>query len=228
MSTIVPAILPVSQEDLENKLVLLIGLVESVQIDIVDGKFVAPASWPYVSGEGAATKAILSGVEMLPHVGQIQFEMDLMVTAPEELTGPWIAAGANRITLHAESTRNLSQLIGDMAVTYGHSKDFAPNLLSLGLALNIDTDLSLIEPFLDRIDYVQFMGIARIGRQGEPFDPRVLRKIAVFKQKHPTIVLQVDGGVSLDTAPTLMAAGIDRLIVGSGIWHSDDPASVVF
>ena len=52
MSAIVPAILPKSLEDLEQKLTVLSGVATSVQIDVVDGKFVSPASWPYASDTG--------------------------------------------------------------------------------------------------------------------------------------------------------------------------------
>jgi ribulose-phosphate 3-epimerase len=88
------------------------------------------------------------------------------------------------------------------------------------LAINIQSDLALIEPYINSADYVQFMGIETIGKQGEPFDARVLQKIRTFKEKHPKMPLQVDGGVSFETAPRLLAAGVQRLIVGSAFWES--------
>jgi ribulose-phosphate 3-epimerase len=219
MSVIIPAILPTSRKDLEEKLAQLEGLVDAVQVDVVDGRFVSPASWPYSNGTDIFAQSTAEGA-MLPHVGQMEFEIDLMVSDPENVTGLWIAAGANRLTLHAESTTYLSRAIKDMGLKYGHSKDFAAGLLSMGLALNIESDLSLIEQYISSIDYVQFMGIATIGRQGEPFDTRVLRKISAFKRRHPKVQVQVDGGVSLVTAPALLSAGVDRLIVGSALWKA--------
>jgi ribulose-phosphate 3-epimerase len=225
MSTIIPAILPTSYEDLEAKLRIAVGHSEFVQIDAVDGKFIPHASWPYLNADDRHTKLVLKGEEMLPFVGSIQFEMDLMVSDPEAVIGTWIEAGANRITIHAESVQKLPAFMEEMATMYGHAKGFAPNLFSLGIAIGLDTELSLIEPFVEKVDYVQFMAIARLGRQGEPFDPRVLRKIAVFKERHPSVTVQVDGGVSLDTAPQLLKAGVDRLIVGSAIWGAEDPVA---
>ena len=99
------------------------------------------------------------------------------------------------------------------------------SLVSFGLALNIDTDLALLEPHLGEISYVQFMGIARIGRQGQPFDRRVLEKIRSFRSRHPDLPIQVDGGVNRDTARPLLALGVTDLIVGSGIVRASDPAA---
>jgi ribulose-phosphate 3-epimerase len=223
MSVIIPAILPTSREDLEENLAPLEGLVDAVQIDIVDGRFVKPASWPYASGTDEFAKHVAEG-DMLPYVGQMQFEVDLMVSDPENVTGIWISAGANRVTLHAESTTYLPKAITEMGVKYGHAKGFSGSLLSVGLALNISSEPSLIEPFIDAIDYVQFMGIGTIGKQGEPFDSRVLRKISAFKRRHPEMEIQVDGGVSLVTAPALLSAGVDRLVVGSALWKAPNIA----
>jgi ribulose-phosphate 3-epimerase len=221
MSAIVPAILPVSHEDLERKLATLVGLADSVQVDIVDGRFVVPPSWPY-KDMAVNPKAPLGAGEMLPYLGQLHFEMDMMVTNPEEAAGVWIAAGAERVVIHVESSKYLDRVIRHLAMDYGHSKDFAPNLLSVGIALNIQTDLELIEPYLEHVEYVQFMGIATIGKQGEPFDKEVLQKIAAFKDIHPNMAIQVDGGVSLETAPALLSIGVERLIVGSALWGALD------
>jgi ribulose-phosphate 3-epimerase len=147
-----------------------------------------------------------------------------MVNAPEIVAGSWIEAGAQRLTLHVESTNYLSKTVTELEVKYGHAKDFAPNLISLGLAINIGSDLSVLDPYIDHVDYVQFMGIATIGKQGEPFDKRVLRKIALLKNKYPQLLIQVDGGVSLMTAPALLTAGVDRLIVGSALWRAPNLA----
>jgi ribulose-phosphate 3-epimerase len=212
---IIPAILPKSREDLEKKISLLADLVTVVQIDSVDGRFVNPPTWPYIH-EAKTQQALKDDIGTLPHQGDIKFEMDLMVENPEAITGVWINAGASRVVIHAESTTSLEKIIKSLEFEYGHTKDFTPGLLSIGIALNIGTELSLIEPYLEYVDYVQFMGIAIIGKQAQPFDKRVLRKISAFKLKYPDIPIQVDGGVSLDTA------GVERLIVGSALWNAPD------
>ena len=221
MGVIIPAILPASREDLDAKLAQLAGISDEAQIDIVDGRFAAPASWPFEGGK-EETQALPLIEHAFSRAGGALMEMDLMVAHPEAEIGPWVQAGANRITVHAEAAQRLPQLIADFQARYGHDKGFAPGLLSFGLAINLSTDLSLIEPHLDACDYVQFMGIRTIGRQGEPFDRAVLARIAAFRKAHPDIPVQVDGGVSLDTAPELLVAGVARLIVGSALWRAPD------
>lgn len=221
MSRIVPAILPLSEKDLEEKLERLVGITTDVQIDIVDGRFVSPASWPYtVRGPHDPQQTL--GSEMLPYLGQLHYEMDLMVEDPAAIAGQWIEAGATRIIAHAESTRFLPKFIAEMKKTYGHDKSFAPDLLSFGLAINMASDTSLIEPYLEDIDFVQFMGIRKIGKQGEPFDRGVLQKILSFRKKYPDMPVQVDGGVSLQTAGELLSAGVSRLVIGSALWKASD------
>lgn len=216
MGAIIPAILPASREDLESKLARLHGLTRSVQIDVVDGRYASPATWPYTE-RGTSD---LGSEGLLPYLGHFQYEFDLMVENPGLVAGAWVDHGAARLTLHAESTRDLDAVIGTLEREYGHDKGFAPDLLAIGLAVGAEADLALINPYLDRIDYVQFMGIRTIGRQGEPFDTRIVRKIVAFRKEHPDIRVQVDGGVNLSTAPILLDAGVSRLIVGSGLWKA--------
>lgn len=223
MGIIVPAIIPVSREDLEEKLAQLSGLCEEVQVDIVDGVYAKPASWPYVKDAQEASRMLTEGT-MLPHVGEYKLEIDLMSADPESSIGTWIGLGATRVTVHAESTRFLPRLLESTRSLYGHDAGFSSDLLSLGLAIGTETDLALIEPYLSKIDYVQFMGVRTIGRQGEPFAPGVLSRIQMFRKKYPKIPVQVDGGVSLENAPKLLQAGVSRLVVGSALWKAPDIA----
>jgi len=219
MSVIIPAILPTSRQDLEDKLLRLRGLTDRVQVDVVDGVLAGPAAWPYSTHEASDVSA------MLDYIGTFHLEADLMVEDAGAAMRPWVNAGANRIVLHIERAHTLPKLLDEIQTRYGHDTDFTPQLLSVGLAIHAATDISALTPFLSRVDYVQFMGITNIGKQGEPFDSRVLPKIRAFKRANPAMPVQVDGGVSRDTAPALLAAGVSRLIVGSALWKANDMPS---
>ena len=221
MGVIVPAVLPLSREDLETKLGSFVGLVDAVQIDIVDGAFASPASWPYTNGAKEFAAFAASGANF-PHFADFKFEIDLMAGNPETVIGSWIALGASRITVHVESTTYLPKIVSDFNEKYGHEKGFALDLLSFGFAIGMQTDVGFLEPFLTDLDYVQFMGIDSIGKQGMPFDPAVVDRIRAFKKKHPDMKVQVDGGVTLETAPALLDAGVDRLIVGHALRDAPD------
>jgi ribulose-phosphate 3-epimerase len=221
MSVIVPAVLPASRRELEEKLGRYAGLVPAIQIDVIDGVFAGPASWPYADGVEELA-ALAKGGHTLPFLDKFKYDIDLMVKEPEKVIGFWIALGANRITAHIESTNYPEQIIRDLKQKYGHDRNFAPDLLSFGFAINTETHPVILEPFINDIDYVQFMGIDHIGKQGEPFNPKVIDRIREFRAKHPEVKIQVDGGVNNASAPKLLQAGADRLIVGSALLYAPD------
>jgi ribulose-phosphate 3-epimerase len=218
MGLVVPAVLPSSKQELNEGLALFarISSISRVQIDVVDGKFVSPASWPYAD---ELQKMIKRG-EMLPNLHRFEYEIDLMCLDAEIAAETWLALGATRLVFHAESSTNLPRLLASARRRYGH-------IVSFGIALNIASDLALIEPCLGEIDFVQCMGIAHIGRQGQPFDSRVFGKVRVCKSRHPEIPVQVDGGISFDSARELVALGVSNIIIGSAILRAINPAAVV-
>ena len=232
MALIVPAVLPSSYKDLEEKLALLIKIpsVTQIQIDIVDGIFASPASWPYspstksdlVLGRPQELEAMVKNGEMLPALDRISYEIDMMCIDAERVTESWLALGVSRITFHAECSTNLPKLLAFSERRYGYG-GLASGLLSFGCAINIDSDIVLMEPCLNKLEYVQFMGISRIGRQGQLFDRRVLEKIKTFHAHHPEITLQVDGGVSLKNAKELISLGVSSLVIGSAIINAKNP-----
>jgi ribulose-phosphate 3-epimerase len=214
---IVPAIMPSALADLREKAALVAGLAPSVQLDVMDGLFVPSKSWPYTPGGDAEFRAVCSGAARLPQGDAFAYEVDLMVREPKRVIGAWLAAGASRIVVHLEGTDRLSEILAEIATR----RAAAPSP-ALGIALGIETAVERIAPFAERIDFVQCMGIARIGFQGEPFDERVLEKIAEIRGRFPAILVSVDGGVSLETAPRLAAAGAGRLVAGSAVFARGD------
>jgi ribulose-phosphate 3-epimerase len=231
MGLVVPAVLPSSKRELEEKLELFsrISSVSRVQIDVVDGHFVSPASWPYsaeaVKGKPTELEAMVQKGEMLPHLDRLTYEIDLMCLDAESVVEAWLALGASRITFHAESVSNLPQLLASVRRKYG-AGGLTP-LISFGLALNISSDLALIERCIGDIEFVQFMGIVQIGQQGQSFDSRVFENIRIFHARHPDIPIQVDGGVSLENAKKLVTLGVSNLVIGSALVRARDPAAAI-
>jgi len=230
MAEIIPAIMPKDFRDLEEKASLFADYADMVQIDIMDGIFVPEKTWPYI-GDATEFYDIVGKSRAYPHSRKLLYEVDLMVARPESCLKGWIETGAVRVIVHLES-------IGDFEYFWKnleHNKH--PQIenkrtsgFQFGLAINIDTPNEVLYEKIERdhakaprcIDFVQFMGIAKIGYQGEPSDERVLPKIAQFKERFSDIMVSVDGGVNFDSAPKLLAAGADRLVVGSAILKSGD------
>ena len=236
MIEIIPAILPKNFAELEEKMSLVAGLVPMVQIDVTDGHFVPSKTWPYTSGAISSADrdfaAILSEQRDFPFVEELDFEVDLMVANPENIWRDWVHAGAKRIIIHLESVKGFgSAEHAAIALEFLRAiqKDI-PSRASLlhveiGVAINPSTPNEVLVPLMDEIDFVQFMGIARIGFQGEKFDERVLTKISDLRTQFPNVTISVDGGVTAETAPKLVATGANRLAVGSAIFGGTDGAA---
>jgi len=227
MSLVVPAVLPSSRIDLEEKLSLFarIPSLTRIQVDVIDGRFASPASWPFSSQD--EFHSMVENGEMLPYLDCIEYEIDCMCFGAESVAGEWLSIGASRIIFHAESVTDLPQLIAYGKKHYGDGNDFTSRLISFGLAVNIASDISLIEPCLPDVAFVQFMGIDKIGRQGQPFDERVFEKIRIFHSRHPELPIQVDGGVSLGNAKKIVALGVSNLVIGSALQRASDLDSII-
>ena len=223
MIEIIPAIMPRSFTELRERVEDLKGLAESFQIDVMDGIFVPEKSWPYTEGDYEGFSRLAVGNESLDAWAEMDFEADLMVREPLSEIEKWFHAGARRVIIHIESADALSDCLA-AAKSNMHTRH-APDALGgreIGFAINIDTPSEALLPWARDVDFVQFMGIAKIGYQGQPFDERVIQKIKEFREKYPDVTISVDGGVSLETAQRLIEAGANRLVVGSALWKSDD------
>ncbi len=215
MIEIIPAIMPKDYEHLDEMMSLFVGVVPMVQLDIMDGKFVPARTWPYP--KDAHFDAIVAEEEGMPLWEDIDFEVDLMVENPEDVISQWVTAGAQRIIVHVESVSDFNAI-----------RDAIPDgFIELGIALNTTTPLSSIEPYLDQVDFVQCMGIERIGFQGQPFDERVLDHVRALRAKYPELPISIDGSVNMDTARSLVDAGATRLVSGSAILEADDFVSAI-
>lgn len=226
--------MPKSFGDLREKMSLVSGLVPLVQVDVMDGAFVPNKSWPYAKTPDSDFQKILKEKDAFPYWEELDFEADLMVSNPEAVVPDWITAGAKRLIIHIESLDGAKDgKSDDLKAVFGRIKSRLPNKDSflyteIGIAINPDTPNEKLESILDCqsgagcADFVQFMGITKIGFQGQVFDERVYDKISGLRAVRPDVTISVDGGVSLETAPKLIAAGANRLAVGSTLFESGD------
>lgn len=220
MIEVIPAIMPKSFSDVVEKVSRVAPFISSVQLDLMDGKFVPEKTWPYFSYNDSDFAALLSEDKGLPTWESIDYEIDLMSAVPESDVFDWIKIGARRVILHAESSDDILKLIGEIRNEFGNPKD-SPTAPEIGIAANNDTPLTEWKNLIPLVDFVQCMGIAKIGYQGQPFDERVIERIKMLREKYPTLPISVDGAVNGDTAPRLVAAGANRLASGSYIFKSD-------
>jgi len=211
---IIPAIIPKNFNHLKEILAHIKDKAGRVQIDVTDGKFTPNTSWPYQYPNDGDFEKIVSQDEGMPFWENFNFDIDMMVTKPEEKYQKWVDAGASTLIFHLES------LSGDkISFVEKVKKDSGINV---AIAIQTKTPNRELEPFLDIVDFVQFMGIEKIGYQGQEFDERVLGKIKELREKKPALDIAVDGSVNFETAERLAKAGATMLISGSAILKSED------
>lgn len=222
MVEIIPAIIPKSLDDLKERMASVAELVPLVQIDITDGVFVPEKNWPYVQNGPQELDRFVREEEPFPLSDSLDFSVDLMVSRPESVIDDWMHAGARRVIVHIESTKNMQSIIDMLRAQFTGGGAFDVTGAEFGIALNPGTPNDVLKPFIGSVDFVQCMGIERIGLQGQPFDGRVVEKVADLHKRHPELIISVDGGVSLETAPRLAEAGASRLAVGSAIFGNNN------
>jgi len=202
---------------LRTKLAKVVGVTHLVQIDICDGKFVSSVTWPMQAYDQKSISSILEEEDGLPYWDSLDFEFDLMVKDAHKQFEFFTRLGAKRVVFHieAEEEKDLKEFLEALDM-------YTRENIQIGLALNTNTDIEKLSPFINLVDFVQCMGIEKIGYQGEPFDERVLAQIKDLRIKYPELIISVDGSVNEETAKALVEAGANRLIVGSALMNSYD------
>ena len=182
--------------------------VDMIHIDVMDGHFVPNLTF------GPPVIAALRKVTQLP------FDVHLMVKNPQDLIDPFVKAGADIITFHAETSPHLHRLIQNV-------KELG---VKAAVALNPSTPLSTIEEILDELDMILIMSV-NPGFGGQKFISSALNKIerlrTLLNERDLAADIQVDGGINEGTAAQVVAAGANILVAGSAIYGSADMARTI-
>jgi len=216
MTEVIPAILVENYEELGEKITHYVNLADMIQIDVCDGHFVPSTSWPMHQKDEKSISGILNEEEGLPFWDSLDFEFDLMIMNAHTQFDFFVRLGAKRIVFHIEAEQDKDKF-----------REFLEGLdmyvrenIQIGIALNTTTPIDVIKTYISNVDFIQCMGIDKIGFQGQEFDQRVLKQIKDLRLKYPEIVISVDGSVNENTAEALVSAGANRLVIGSALSES--------
>lgn len=201
----VPSVLSADFSCLKGSLAPVRKLCRSVQVDVMDGRFVPNISF----GPGIVSSVIKAcGLPVDAH---------LMVERPLQFVDAFAKAGSGLITVHAEAE--------GAAACVKRIKSLG---LRAGLALRPKTPFSKIRRLLPSLDLVLVMTVEP-GFGGQAFMadmlPKVLEARKAIDLSGLRTWLQVDGGIAADTAPLAAAAGADSLVIGSALFKAKDPAA---
>jgi len=179
-----------------------------IHIDIMDGHFVPNLTF------GPPVVASIRKMSKLP------FDVHLMVTNPQDLIEPFAAAGADIITVHAETAPHLHRLLQTIKAQGKKA----------GVSVNPSTPLTAVEEVLADVDMVLLMSV-NPGFGGQQFIPSTIHKISRLKDMLATrklsVDIQVDGGINTVTAPQAIAAGANILVAGSSVYGAADTAQAI-
>ncbi|WP_026613855.1 ribulose-phosphate 3-epimerase [Ensifer aridi] len=177
-----------------------------IHLDVMDGHFV-----PNITFGPPVIKAIRNRTDKV-------FDCHLMIAPADPFLGAFADAGCDIITVHAEATTHLDrslQAIRDLGK-------------KAGVSLNPSTPESVIEYVLDRLDLILLMTV-NPGFGGQAFIPSVVEKVRRVKSMigNRPIHIEIDGGVTPETAPLVAAAGADVLVAGSAVFKGGSEEAYV-
>jgi len=185
-------------EKLRDRIKMLDTFAPEIQIDFVDGKLC----------EG---KTFLDAQKLSEIKTKAKLEIHLMVENPLDYLQTKIP-DVYKICSQIEALDDNKPFI-NRAKQLGYI---------VGLSIGPDTNYEQIEQYLENLDFVQFMDIYP-GAQGKEQIPQTVIKIRKFRETHPSVKIQVDGGIKVENIKHLIDAGVDDFIVGSEIIRDSNP-----
>ncbi len=177
-------------------------------LDVMDGRFVPNISFgPMI-------------VDFIRKTTNKICDVHLMIEEPERYAEAFKKAGADHLTVHIEACTHLHRNIQQIK-----------NLgMKAGVAINPHTPVHLLEDIIGEIDIVCMMSV-NPGFGGQSFIPRTLEKIRALKnmiqRSGAAVLIEIDGGVSIENSSQIIAAGADVLVAGNAVFKSADPIAAI-
>jgi ribulose-phosphate 3-epimerase len=177
-------------------------------LDVMDGMFV-----PNISYGMSIIKAIKT-------IATKPLDVHLMIEDPGRYISEFREAGADVITVHHEACRHLHRVVHQIKETGAKA----------GVALNPHTPVAVLEDIIEDLDLVLVMSV-NPGFGGQKFIYQTVPKIRQLKDmimvRNAKAVIEVDGGIGLQNAQTLLQAGADVLVAGSSVFKAENPTEAI-
>ena len=204
-----PSILNAKFDDLANEIAKVPQSADQLHLDIMDNIFV-----PNFTFDFQRAKEIIE-------FSDLPVDAHLMIADPDISAPKYAQAGCVSVTFHLEAAKNIGQTISDVK----------SNGAKVGVAVKPGTSLSLIEPFIEQIDLLLIMTVEP-GFGGQSFMHDQMDKVKTARSRIELMkgtkpLIQVDGGISLETIGEAASAGANCFVAGSAVYKSTDPENMV-
>jgi ribulose-phosphate 3-epimerase len=201
---IAPSILAADFAELAAEVERVADASDLLHVDCMDGHYV-----PNLTIGPPVVKSLRARTDLY-------LDCHLMVSNPGDLLDAFADAGADGCTVHVE--------LGDPRPLFDRIRSLG---MRVGLTLEPETPYAAVEPYLGEIDVLLVMSV-HTGFGGQPFIAEVLDKALAAREAIDArglgVELEIDGGITIDTAPLAAAAGVDILVAGTAVFRQPDPA----
>lgn len=177
-----------------------------VHCDVMDGEFV-----PNITFGMPMVEALRRNTDMF-------LDVHLMIVKPERYVERFVKAGANLVTFHPEASED----------PFGTIEKIKAMGAKAGIVLNPDIPCNVAKDFVGKVDLIMLMGVFP-GFGGQKFIPEVMEKITELKEmtKGTDVLVELDGGVTLENAPEMVKRGLDVMVAGNAVFKAADPARAI-
>lgn len=202
---IAPSILAADFAELGAQVERVADAADLLHVDCMDGHYV-----PNLTIGPPVVKSLRARTDLY-------LDCHLMVSNPGDLLDAFADAGGDGCTVHVE--------LGDPRPLFERIRGLG---MRVGLTFEPETPYAAVEPYLGEIDVLLVMSV-HTGFGGQPFIPRVLDKARAAREaidaRGLAVELEIDGGITVETAPLAAAAGVDILVAGTAVFHRPDPGA---
>ena len=172
-----------------------------IHVDVMDGHFV-----PNISFGATVMKSLLNKTKL-------PFDVHLMIESPSQYIESFVTENTAYITVHAEACPHLHRVIQQIKALG----------IKAGVSLNPSTQLSVLDYVIEDLDMVLIMSV-NPGFGGQAFIPSALHKVrdlkAIKDKKNPDLIIEIDGGITLENVKSVIDAGVNIVVAGSSVFNA--------
>lgn len=200
---IIPSINSTTFAGVKEKIAKVEPFVKWCHLDVTDGIFSKHLTWH-------------DPRDLINFETKLNLEVHLMINKPEKNLDQWLIKPIKRIIVHLEAISDIDLII----------KKCRESNIEIGLAINPETFWGRLKPWLDKIDMILVLAV-HPGPSGQKMGEEGVDKIKHLRKECQKCIIEIDGGVNLETAKVVRQAGANLLVAGSYLFNSGNISKAI-